>query len=49
MYHDTNHPEHADMKEWAEDQLFREYNPDFINDMLKDIHYKKTEWDQIDK
>ncbi|MFD1362359.1 plasmid pRiA4b ORF-3 family protein [Lentibacillus salinarum] len=47
IYHDANHPEHATMKEWAEEQLFREYNPDFINRMLKSIHYKKTEWDQL--
>lgn len=47
IYYDEKHPEHEDMKEWAEGQLFREYDPDFINRMLKAIHYKKTEWDQI--
>lgn len=49
IYHDVNHPEHEDMTAWAKEQLFREYDPDFINDRLKSIHYKKTEWDQINK
>lgn len=47
IYHDPNHPEHENMTEWAEMQLFRAYDPNFINKMLKSIHYKKTEWDQI--
>ncbi|WP_449355063.1 plasmid pRiA4b ORF-3 family protein [Virgibacillus natechei] len=48
IYHDEKHPEHEEMKEWANEQLFREYDPEFINRILKFIHYKKTEWDLID-
>ncbi|WP_181348001.1 plasmid pRiA4b ORF-3 family protein [Thalassobacillus sp. CUG 92003] len=47
MYNNPSHPEHEDMRAWAESQLFREYDPDHINKMLKFIHYKKTEWDKI--
>ncbi|WP_010531708.1 plasmid pRiA4b ORF-3 family protein [Lentibacillus jeotgali] len=49
IYYDSNHSDHEDMKEWVQEQLFREYDPDFINDSLKSIHYKKTEWDKINK
>jgi len=35
------------MKKWAESIRFREYNPDWINQMLKGLSYKKTEWDKI--
>jgi len=47
VYKDKKHPEHEDMKEWAESQGFREYDPDWINKRLKGINYKKTEWDKI--
>lgn len=46
-YHNENHPDHEDMKEWASDQWYREYDENFINRMLKHIMYKKTEWDKI--
>ncbi|SFE12688.1 pRiA4b ORF-3-like protein [Lentibacillus persicus] len=49
IYHNKNHPEHDHMKEWAEEQLFREFDPEFINDRLKSIKYKKTELDKINK
>ena len=35
------------MKEWADSQEFREYDTDWINNSLKYLNYKKTEWDQI--
>ncbi|GGJ94713.1 plasmid pRiA4b ORF-3 family protein [Lentibacillus kapialis] len=47
IYHDENHPDHEHMKAWAKEQMFREYDPEFINEELKSIMYKKTEWDQI--
>lgn len=47
IYKDNEHPEHDDIKTWAESSYFREYDPDFINSMLKTIKYKKTEWDKI--
>ncbi|MGD7024765.1 plasmid pRiA4b ORF-3 family protein [Rossellomorea vietnamensis] len=46
-YHDENHPEHKNMKAWAESLYFREYDPAFINEILKGLNYKKTEWDKI--
>lgn len=48
VYHDTHHLEHTSIREWAKEQLFREYDPDFINRMLKFVKYKKTAWDKID-
>ncbi len=47
IYRDPSHPEYAEMKEWADSQEFREYDPDWINNSLKYLNYKKTEWDQI--
>ncbi len=47
VYRDLKHPEHGNMKEWVEDWNFREYNPDWINERLKVLDYKKTEWDKI--
>ena len=47
IYRDENHPEHEDMKEWAESLNFREFDPDWINESLKNIKYKKTVWDKI--
>lgn len=46
-YRNPKHPEHKAMKEWAESLYFREYDPDWINDRLKGIDYKKTQWDKI--
>lgn len=46
-YHDTTHPEHGHMREWAESQHYRAYDPEFINDILKYTKYQKTEWDKI--
>lgn len=47
VYRDEKHPEHEDMKVWAETMYFREYDPDPLNSRLKGLHYKKTEWDKI--
>ncbi|MFW6016374.1 MAG: plasmid pRiA4b ORF-3 family protein [bacterium] len=46
-YRDPKHPEHEGMKKWAESLGFREYNLDRVNESLKGIKYKKTEWDKI--
>ncbi|ABR46467.1 plasmid pRiA4b ORF-3 family protein [Alkaliphilus metalliredigens QYMF] len=46
-YRDPKHPEYEDIKTWAESLYFREYDPDWINERLKGINYKKTEWDNI--
>lgn len=49
IYHNPNHPEYEEMRTWAKGQYYREYDPKFINEMLKFSKYKKTEWDQIHK
>ncbi len=46
-YRDEQHPEHKEMKAWADCQGFREYDSEWINEQLKSIAYKKTEWDKI--
>lgn len=46
-YHNEDDPDHEHVRAWAEGQLYREYNEDFISHMLKFIKYKKTEWDNI--
>lgn len=46
-YRDEKHPEHQEMKAWAESLWFKEYNSEWINDRLKNRKYKKTEWDKI--
>ena len=47
IYHNSKHPEHKVMRDWAASLYYREYDPDFINYMLKHLKYKKTEWDKI--
>ena len=47
IYRDETHPEHEEIKQWAQSMWFREYNPDRTNSFLKSISYKKTEWDKI--
>jgi hypothetical protein len=31
----------------TDEQGFREYDPEHINDCMKFLKYKKTEWDKI--
>ncbi|WP_088008319.1 plasmid pRiA4b ORF-3 family protein [Indiicoccus explosivorum] len=47
-YRDKRNPDHKEMKQWAESQGFKEYDPDKINERLKSRRYKKTEWDKIE-
>ncbi len=47
IYNDEKHPENKNIKEWAKSQYFREYDPDYINSVLKQLKYKKTEWNNI--
>ena len=47
IYRDETHPEHEEIKQWAQSQWFREYDPDRTNSILKSLHYKKTEWEKI--
>lgn len=46
-YQNPKHPEHNSMKQWAKSQYFREYDPTWINQWLKTVSYKKTEWGKI--
>lgn len=47
IYRNPKHPEHKEMKVWADSQHFKEYDADGINGNLKSRMYKKTEWDKI--
>lgn len=47
VYHDPNHRDHQIMKERAQSMGFRIYDPNYVNDCLKGIVYKKTQWDKI--
>jgi len=47
IYNNEKHPEHEEKKEWLKETTFREYDPKFINEILKYIKYQKTKWDQI--
>lgn len=46
-YWDEKHPGHKQATEWAVSLWFKEYDPDWINEILKYVRYKKTEWDKI--
>ncbi len=48
-YRNDKHPDHEEMKAWADALGFREYKLEWINEQLKGIAYKKTEWDKIDR
>ena len=47
IYRNPKHPGYEDIKAWAEGLYFEEYDPDWINERLKSIKYKKTQWDKI--
>ncbi len=47
IYSNPKHPEHEEVKDWADSLYFKEYDPEWINDRLKGLDYKKTEWDKI--
>lgn len=45
---DPAHSEHEHMKQWVSGTRYMSYNKEQINNVLKSVKYKKTEWDQID-
>ncbi|WP_243299636.1 plasmid pRiA4b ORF-3 family protein [Bacillus litorisediminis] len=49
IFHNPNHPEYEEIRAWAKEQYYREYDPEFINSLLKFVKYKKTEWDKINQ
>ncbi|WP_203363642.1 plasmid pRiA4b ORF-3 family protein [Bacillus sp. REN10] len=48
VYHDPTHPEFLQTVAWAEKQRYVPLDIDYINDSLKYVKYKKTEWSKID-
>ncbi len=48
VYYDEIHSEHGEIKAWAKEQGFREYDPEHIKMCMKFLKYKKTEWDKIE-
>lgn len=47
VYRDENHPDYKDVVAWANEQHFKEYDHEWINEKMKWINYKKTEWNKI--
>lgn len=46
IWNDPNHPEHESMRQWAEEQRYREFNINFINNILKTcLKLKKVKQD----
>lgn len=43
VYDDEKCPEHDEVRDWAKEQKFREYDVEHTNKMLKFIKYKKNE------
>ncbi|MEK3976748.1 SEC-C metal-binding domain-containing protein [Psychrobacillus sp. FSL K6-1267] len=43
-----NHPDYLHMYGWAERQEFKPFDKDKLNELLKNVKYKKTEWEKID-
>ena len=47
-YHDSTHPDYLHMKSWAEQQDYLQFDSARINERLKYVQYKKTDWQSID-
>ncbi|MDN4608081.1 plasmid pRiA4b ORF-3 family protein [Sporosarcina highlanderae] len=48
VYHDPKHPDYLSTYEWAEAQCYKPFDIEKVNESLKYVKYKKTEWDRID-
>lgn len=48
VYHDPMHPDYLTTYAWAESQHYLRLDIDEINERLKFVKYKKTEWQSID-
>lgn len=46
-YNDPSHENHDDALEVVKMNVFWPYNEDHMNDLLKRLKYRKTEWDKI--
>lgn len=47
IYHDPTHAKYLSTYEWAEKQRYNMFNIDSLNDQLKAVKYKKTDWSLI--
>lgn len=48
VYHDPTHPDYLSTIAWAEEQYYLPLDITWLNDSLKYVKYKKTEWQSID-
>lgn len=48
VYHDPTHPDYLTTYAWAESMSYLPFDVDMVNERLKFVKYKKTEWQQID-
>lgn len=48
VYYDSTHPDYLSMFSWAESQVFLPLDIARVNDSLKYVKYKKTEWENVD-
>lgn len=48
IYHNPKHPEYLSIHAWAEKKGYLPLDQDEVNDRLKYVKYKKTEWEHID-
>ena len=48
IYHDSAHPDHSHIYAWAEEQNYLSFDIARINEHLKYVKYKKTDWQSID-
>ncbi len=47
VYNDPSNELYSEVVEWSKEQNYREFDIDWINDMLKAVKYRKNEWDKI--
>ncbi|MFJ5770779.1 SEC-C metal-binding domain-containing protein [Psychrobacillus sp. NPDC093180] len=48
VYHDPTHPDYLRTYAWAEGMYYLPLDIDWVNELLKSVKYKKTEWQHID-
>jgi len=48
VYQDSTHPDYLSTYAWAEEQFYLPLDIAWLNDRLKYVKYKKTEWQYID-
>ncbi|MER2089386.1 MAG: plasmid pRiA4b ORF-3 family protein [Sporosarcina sp.] len=48
IYHEPTHPDYMSTRTWAQEQHYLPLDKAWVNDRLKFVKYKKTEWQFID-